>query len=364
MVGKVRLVIAAIVAVAVGAGGVPIAAQQAGGLLQGTRALSSSIQGYGGQLDQLGDGEHPDPPARRAARACARLGHDRPVRCVRVRRPRAWQLRRGDDEPGQRHRRSPPRRSSTSTPASVSRLSSSFRSDAASRGRVRDIPAVGPRDHVRGRRRRRAGDDRRRRARNRPGASGTAIRGRREPDGTATTHAAKWRPSRRPCAGARLHSDTDVHLLDRIAVLYRYRRIAIAVFVLTTAAMMIQGYSSIQYFRAQGRLLIENERTTAIPGIGRPRGVLRGSGAVLPDAVQDPQGPRPHEARGQQAGPRPGAGVQRHADAAGDAAVACCTISGSASSRCCGARRRAAPRRRRPARRPTNRRWSARSSGA
>ena len=62
--------------------------------------------------------------------------------------------------------------------------------------------------------------------------------------------------------------DTDVHLLDRIAVLYRYRRIAIAVFILTTAAMMIQGYSSIQFFRAQGRLLIENERTTAVPGIG------------------------------------------------------------------------------------------------
>ena len=62
--------------------------------------------------------------------------------------------------------------------------------------------------------------------------------------------------------------DTDVHLLDRIAVIYRYRRIAISVFVLTTAAMMIQGYSSIQYFRAQGRLLIENERTTAIPGLG------------------------------------------------------------------------------------------------
>jgi len=45
MVGKVRLVIAAVVAVAVVAGGVPIAAQQPGGLLQGTRALSSSIQG-------------------------------------------------------------------------------------------------------------------------------------------------------------------------------------------------------------------------------------------------------------------------------------------------------------------------------
>jgi succinoglycan biosynthesis transport protein ExoP len=61
--------------------------------------------------------------------------------------------------------------------------------------------------------------------------------------------------------------DTDVHILDRIAVVYRYRRIAIAIFVLTTAAMMIQGYTSIQYFRAQGQLLIENERTTAVPGL-------------------------------------------------------------------------------------------------
>src|SRR5882672_8502168 len=64
--------------------------------------------------------------------------------------------------------------------------------------------------------------------------------------------------------------DADIHILDRLAVLYRYRRIAIAVFVLTTAAMMIQGYTTIQYFRAQGQLLIENERTTAVPGLGGP----------------------------------------------------------------------------------------------
>src|SRR3954465_15531066 len=61
--------------------------------------------------------------------------------------------------------------------------------------------------------------------------------------------------------------ETDIHILDRIAVLYRYRRIGIAVLVLTSAAMMIQGYSSIQMFRAQGRLLIENERSIAVPGI-------------------------------------------------------------------------------------------------
>ena len=63
--------------------------------------------------------------------------------------------------------------------------------------------------------------------------------------------------------------DADVHILDRLAVIYRYRRIAIAVFALTTAAMMIQGYSSIPYFRAQGRLLIEDERSTAVPGMNQ-----------------------------------------------------------------------------------------------
>jgi len=44
MDGKVGLVVAVVVALAVSAGGVPIAAQQSGGL-QGARGLSSSIQG-------------------------------------------------------------------------------------------------------------------------------------------------------------------------------------------------------------------------------------------------------------------------------------------------------------------------------
>src|SRR4030095_15160427 len=61
--------------------------------------------------------------------------------------------------------------------------------------------------------------------------------------------------------------DADVHILDRLAVLYRYRRIAIAVFVLTTAAMMIQGYTTEKIFRAQARLLIEDERSAAVPGV-------------------------------------------------------------------------------------------------
>src|SRR2546428_4704688 len=62
----------------------------------------------------------------------------------------------------------------------------------------------------------------------------------------------------------------DVHLLDRLAVLYRYRTIAASVFLLTTLAVMIQGYTSVQVYRARARLLIEDERSTAIPGVTSP----------------------------------------------------------------------------------------------
>ena len=62
-------------------------------------------------------------------------------------------------------------------------------------------------------------------------------------------------------------ADRDVHLLDRLAILYRYRRVSAAVFILTTLVLMIQGYSNVTRYEAQARLLIEEERTTAVPGI-------------------------------------------------------------------------------------------------
>src|SRR5437763_2278293 len=61
--------------------------------------------------------------------------------------------------------------------------------------------------------------------------------------------------------------EQDVHLLDRLAVIYRYRRICAATFVLVSAALIIQGYSTTQMYQAQGRLLIEDERSTAVPGL-------------------------------------------------------------------------------------------------
>src|SRR5258707_13244019 len=77
-----------------------------------------------------------------------------------------------------------------------------------------------------------------------------------------------------PGSGPIFSPDTDVHLLDRVAVLYRYRRIGLAVFVLTTAAMMIQGYTTLQLFSAQAQIMIEDERATAVPGLNNAENVF------------------------------------------------------------------------------------------
>src|SRR5689334_21403291 len=61
--------------------------------------------------------------------------------------------------------------------------------------------------------------------------------------------------------------ENEIHLLDRLAVVYRYRGLCLTVFVLATAAMIIQGYTTIQLYQAQARILIEDERSTAVPGV-------------------------------------------------------------------------------------------------
>jgi capsular exopolysaccharide synthesis family protein len=67
--------------------------------------------------------------------------------------------------------------------------------------------------------------------------------------------------------GTQFVPEGDVHLLDRLAVLYRYRRLCVTVFVLSTTAMIIQGYTNVQMFQAQARLEINDERSTAVPGL-------------------------------------------------------------------------------------------------
>ena len=61
--------------------------------------------------------------------------------------------------------------------------------------------------------------------------------------------------------------DLDLHVLDRLAAVHRHRRLAITVFLLVVMVMMLQSYSTVPMFRAQARLLIEDERTTMVMGM-------------------------------------------------------------------------------------------------
>src|SRR5258705_9463626 len=90
-----------------------------------------------------------------------------------------------------------------------------------------------------------------------------------EPSKTRLTPAGTTPPTSatRPPQALTYSVGKDVHILDRLAVVYRYRRIALSVFVLTTIALMIQGYSNVQLFQAKAQVLIEDERSTAMPGI-------------------------------------------------------------------------------------------------
>ena len=97
-----------------------------------------------------------------------------------------------------------------------------------------------------------------------PRSSTTIRTGSASPPGPGGASGSGGGPS---ASGAPYTPENDVHLLDRLAVLYRYRRLCVTVFILVTAAMIIQGYSSIKIYQAQARLLIEDERSTAIPGL-------------------------------------------------------------------------------------------------
>src|SRR3954467_15669250 len=89
-----------------------------------------------------------------------------------------------------------------------------------------------------------------------------------EPTAPVAPRPSTTAPSSSPAGGGsgQFVADSEVHLLDRLAVLYRYRRLCVTVFILVTAAMIIQGYSNVKIFQAQARVLIEDERSTAVPG--------------------------------------------------------------------------------------------------
>jgi capsular exopolysaccharide synthesis family protein len=59
-------------------------------------------------------------------------------------------------------------------------------------------------------------------------------------------------------------SGHPVHLLDRLNAVFRHRRLAGAAFLIVVGLMMLQTYSKIPLYRTSARVLIQDERTTAV----------------------------------------------------------------------------------------------------
>ena len=55
-----------------------------------------------------------------------------------------------------------------------------------------------------------------------------------------------------------------VHVLDRLAAIFKHRRIAGAAFVIVVGVMMVQTYSQVPMYRTSSRVMIQDERTVAV----------------------------------------------------------------------------------------------------
>ena len=62
-------------------------------------------------------------------------------------------------------------------------------------------------------------------------------------------------------------SDDEIHLLDRLATVYRHRRLVVSVFTIVVTLMMLQSYSTIPLYKATARVLIEEQNTVRVAGM-------------------------------------------------------------------------------------------------
>lgn len=70
-------------------------------------------------------------------------------------------------------------------------------------------------------------------------------------------------PGSVPVGGVPYPADRGAHLLDRLALLYKYRHIALTIFVISFIAVMLNTYSTVPVYQAHARLLIQDERAAA-----------------------------------------------------------------------------------------------------
>ena len=61
-------------------------------------------------------------------------------------------------------------------------------------------------------------------------------------------------------------ADSDTHLLDRVNAIYKYRYVAVTVFLLVLLGITIRTYTTTPLFRATTSVLIEEDRTANVAG--------------------------------------------------------------------------------------------------
>jgi capsular exopolysaccharide synthesis family protein len=59
----------------------------------------------------------------------------------------------------------------------------------------------------------------------------------------------------------------EVHVLDRLAVVFRHLRLIVGVFAVVVAIAMLESYSATPMYRTQARIVIQDERTTAVANL-------------------------------------------------------------------------------------------------
>lgn len=85
-----------------------------------------------------------------------------------------------------------------------------------------------------------------------------------EPPDSPIQNIRQPRPAGRPPVST---GGDDVHLLDRLATLFRHRRLGVALFTVVVTLMMLQSYSTIPRYRATARVLIDDERSVMVAGM-------------------------------------------------------------------------------------------------
>ena len=103
-----------------------------------------------------------------------------------------------------------------------------------------------------------------------------------------------------------------VHVLDRLAAIFKHRRLAGAAFVVVAGVMMLQTYSQIPMFRTSARVIIQDERTVAVGSLNANDPMYWQDSDQYTICIQHSPKPRPGE-KGRSA-PRvaESSAVQRH----------------------------------------------------